>query len=85
MNEMNIESNETVKEANKFLKSHGIGKVGSLKRYEIKPDGNGIEVTDWSVIRYYYKDGQVEENLNGCTIHISKEVRKRLGKIIGDV
>jgi hypothetical protein len=84
---MAIETKETieeVKKSNSYLLRKGIVKVGSFFRYEIKRDEKGVEVTDWSVTRYYYKDGHTEESLNGCTIHIAKEVLKKVNKIMGE-
>lgn len=79
-----IETKEIIEEATKFLKYRGIVKVGSLQRYEITPDEKGVEVTDWYVTKYYQKDGKTTESCNGCTIHIAKESRKKVGKAIGD-
>lgn len=84
---MKVETKETIEPANDFLKSRDVVKVGSLKRYEIKPSGdtpNSVEVTDWTVTRYYKKDGTVDENLGGCTITIANSVCKRVAKAIGE-
>lgn len=88
---MKINTKETVEEVEKkncFLRDKGIVKVGSFKRYEITPDGKGVEVTDWNVTKYYFKDGLTEESLNGCTVHIETEVLKKVSKgitLVGDV
>jgi hypothetical protein len=82
---MKIETKEEIDEKmNDFLKSRKIVKVGSFKRYEITFGKDGVEVIDWSVTKYYYKDGHTDEALNGCTITIDRSVRKRVAKAIGE-
>lgn len=86
---MKINTKEEIREItnsrnDSFLRGYDVVKVGSSKRYEITPNDTGVEVTEWNVTKYYYKDGHTEEALGGCTIDIEKSVRKRVTKAIGE-